>query len=127
VHVNADPDGLVQAITNLVTNAVKYSGRCREISITVSDADGQARLQVVDGGIGIEPAEQRRIFERFYRTPAAARESGGTGLGLALVRHFAESHGGSVTVESTPGGGSTFTLGLPAAGRGAVPDAQPAQ
>jgi len=114
VRVNADPDGLRQAITNLVTNAVKYSGRCREISITLTCADGMAQLQVADGGIGVEPAEQRKIFDRFYRTAAAARETGGTGLGLALVRHFAESHGGSVAVESAPGQGSTFTLRLPA-------------
>ena len=116
LRVNADQDGLLQAIGNLVINAVKYSGRCREIRVEVSRAGPEALVRVVDGGIGIEPAEQRRIFERFYRTPAAARESGGTGLGLALVRHFAESHGGSVTVESTPGRGSTFTLRLPAAG-----------
>jgi signal transduction histidine kinase len=113
VRVNADPDGLRQAITNLVTNAVKYSGRCREISITLTCADGMAQLQVADGGIGVEPAEQRKIFDRFYRTAAAARETGGTGLGLALVRHFAEGHGGSVAVESAPGQGSTFTLRLP--------------
>jgi two-component system sensor histidine kinase SenX3 len=84
--------------------------------VEVGRAGPEALVRVVDGGIGIEPAEQRRIFERFYRTPAAARESGGTGLGLALVRHFAESHGGSVTVESTPGRGSIFTLRLCAAG-----------
>ena len=116
LRVNADQDGLLQAVGNLVTNAVKYSGRCREIRVEVGRAGPEALVRVVDGGIGVEPAEQRRIFERFYRTPAAARESGGTGLGLALVRHFAESHGGSVTVESAPGGGSTFTLRLPASG-----------
>jgi signal transduction histidine kinase len=114
LHVSADPDGLLQAITNLVTNAVKYSGRCREISITLDRIGHDAELQVTDGGIGIEPTEQRKVFERFYRAPAAARETGGTGLGLALVRHFAESHRGSITVESMPGRGSTFTLRLPA-------------
>jgi signal transduction histidine kinase len=114
LHVSADPDGLLQAITNLVTNAVKYSGRCREISITLGGIGHEAELQVTDGGIGIEPAEQRKVFERFYRAPAAARETGGTGLGLALVRHFAEGHRGSVSVESVPGRGSTFTLRLPA-------------
>lgn len=114
LRVSADPDGLLQAITNLVTNAVKYSGRCREISVELNRVGSEAHLRVVDGGIGINPAEQRRIFERFYRAPGAAREGGGTGLGLALVRHFAESHGGSVTVNSSPGRGSTFTLRLPA-------------
>ena len=113
LHVSADPDGLLQAIINLATNAVKYSGRCREISLTLDRIGPDAALQVVDRGIGIEPAEQRRIFERFYRTAAAARETGGTGLGLSLVRHFAESHGGSITVDSSPGRGSTFTLRLP--------------
>lgn len=116
VRVSVDPDGLAQAITNLLTNAVKYSGRCREISLSVDRNGSDARLQVEDGGIGIEPEEQKRIFDRFYRTAAAARETGGTGLGLALVRHFAESHGGSVSVESAPGRGSTFTLRLPAVG-----------
>ena len=77
-----------------MTNAVKYSGRCRELRIVLDRAGSEVRLQIADGGIGIEPSEQRTIFERFYRTPAAARETGGTGLGLALVRHFAESHGG---------------------------------
>ena len=113
VRVSVDREGLLQAITNLMTNAVKYSGRCREIRVEMSRAGEEARLQVVDGGIGIDPLEQRRIFERFYRTPDAARETGGTGLGLALVRHFAEAHGGRVTVESSPGRGSTFTLRLP--------------
>ena len=125
--VSVDPDGLRRAITNLVTNAAKYSGRCRELCIILDRAGSDVRLQIADGGIGIEPSEQRRIFERFYRTPAAARETGGTGLGLALVRHFAESHGGDVTVESTPGRGSTFTLRLPAAGSGAAAGALAAQ
>lgn len=125
LRVSADPDGLLQAITNLVTNAVKYSGRCREIGVEITRVGSEAHLRVVDGGIGINPAEQRKIFERFYRAPCAAREGGGTGLGLALVRHFAESHGGSVMVESAPGRGSTFTLRLPALGGGAA-DAAPA-
>jgi two-component system phosphate regulon sensor histidine kinase PhoR len=123
--VCVDSDGLRQAIINLVTNAAKYSGRCRELRIILDRAGSDVRLQIADGGIGIEPSEQRKIFERFYRTPDAARETGGTGLGLALVRHFAESHGGEITVESTPGRGSTFTLRLPAPGsdtdRGAPP------
>ena len=112
LRVSADPDGLLQAITDLVTNAVKYSGRCREISLTLGRSGPHAELQVVDRGIGIDSPEQRKIFERFYRTEAAAREAGGTGLGLALVRHFADAHGGSVTVDSAPGRGSTFTLRL---------------
>lgn len=113
VRISADRESLLQAIANLVTNAVKYSGRCREIRVEVNRAAGEAELRVVDQGIGIDPAHQRHIFERFYRAPDAARESGGTGLGLALVRHFAEAHGGRVAVDSAPGKGSTFSLRLP--------------
>jgi two-component system sensor histidine kinase SenX3 len=103
-------------VLNLLGNAAKYSGTSREVRV-VARADGQVRVSVADDGIGIPESEQARIFERFYRVPGAAAETAGAGLGLALVRHFAEAHGGAVTVHSRPGSGSTFSVSLPLADR----------
>jgi len=119
LHVRVDPDGLEQALVNLLENAVKYSGASREICLGLHGAGGEVEFRVTDHGIGIEPADRRRIFERFYRGASAAREAGGAGLGLSLVQHFAEAHGGRVTVSSETGHGSTFSLWLPLAGPGA--------
>jgi two-component system sensor histidine kinase SenX3 len=87
------------------------------VTITVDrvrDAD-QVTISVADEGIGIEPSDLDRIFERFYRADKArSRATGGTGLGLAIVKHIATNHGGRVDVDSTVGKGSTFTLRLPA-------------
>lgn len=113
LHAYADPDALNQALLNLLGNAIKYSGRSRDIRLGLRARDGLAEISVTDYGMGIEPAEQRRIFESFYRVPAAAKETAGAGLGLSLVRHFAEAHGGRVTVLSEPSKGSTFSLWLP--------------
>ena len=98
---------------------MKYSGASREIGLGVHSAEWEVEFRVTDHGIGIEPADRRRIFERFYRGASAAREAGGAGLGLSLVQHFADAHGGRVTVASEPGRGSTFSLWLPLAGPGA--------
>lgn len=110
---------LTDALTNLVQNAISYSGRQARVSIGVSTvAEGEERfvdIKVSDNGIGISSEDQERIFERFYRVDhGRSRESGGTGLGLAIVRHIAAAHGGSVHVWSQPRRGSTFTLRLPA-------------
>ncbi len=113
--VRVDPEALGQAVLNLLGNAAKYSGTSREIRVEVARADGQVLVSVADDGIGIPASEQARIFERFYRAPGAAAETTGAGLGLALVRHFAEAHGGGVSVRSRPGGGSTFSVSLPLA------------
>ena len=115
LYVRVDPDDLQRALVNLIENAVKYSGHSREIRFGVFRADGQVEFRIVDRGIGIDPADQRRIFERFYRGAAAAREAGGAGIGLALVQHFADTHAGRVTVVSERGRGSTFSLWLPMA------------
>ena len=81
--------------------------------------DGTVIVEVIDTGIGIAREHRQRIFERFYRVDAArSRDSGGTGLGLAIVKHIAQAHAGEVTVRSTPGRGSTFTLRLPVEQRG---------
>jgi two-component system sensor histidine kinase SenX3 len=77
-------------------------------------SDGNAELSVTDQGIGIPERDLERIFERFYRVdPARSRATGGTGLGLAIVKHVTAAHGGTVTVRSVEGAGSTFTISLP--------------
>ncbi len=106
-----------QAVTNLVDNAIRYSSRDTRVSVRGLRRDGAVLIEVIDTGIGIAPEHQQRIFERFYRVDAArSRDSGGTGLGLAIVKHIAQAHAGEVTVRSTPGRGSTFTVRLPAGG-----------
>ena len=112
--VNADGDALQQAILNLLTNAMKYSGASREIDLGLQRQNGQAVIQVTDYGVGIAREEQAPIFENFYRvlTPES-KLIPGTGLGLTLVAHVAKAHGGSVEVQSAPGEGSTFSIHLP--------------
>jgi signal transduction histidine kinase len=108
---NVDRDAIEQAILNLLANAMKYSGDSRVIDLSLVRADGQAVIEVADRGVGIDPAEQSKIFDQFYRVPNEGIP--GTGLGLTLVRHIAAGHGGRVTVESTPGEGTTFAIHLP--------------
>jgi len=112
--VHADRDAIEQAILNLLSNAMKYSGKNRDIEVQLCSKDGSALIQVTDHGIGIPQEELKRVFQRFYRiaTPEN-RAISGTGLGLSLVAHIAEAHGGSVEVASKPGEGSTFSLRLP--------------
>jgi two-component system sensor histidine kinase SenX3 len=105
---------LVTAVTNLVENAIAYSHDGTRVDVVVSDADAAVQIAVRDQGIGIEPRDLDRIFERFYRADRArSRSTGGTGLGLAIVKHIATNHGGRVEVTSTVAEGSTFTLRLP--------------
>ena len=112
-----DRDAIEQAILNLLANAMKYSGDSRDIDLRLRSEDGTAVIEVTDQGIGIEPAEQGRIFERFYRVPSPDNARiPGTGLGLTLVQHIAEAHDGHVTVRSEPGKGSTFSLFIPLEG-----------
>ena len=109
-----DPPLLEQAVVNLVTNAVKYSDEGDRILITAETIDDHVLISVQDHGRGIEPQHLPRLFERFYRVDKArSRQQGGTGLGLAIVKHIARFHGGHVTVQSSPGKGSLFTLHLP--------------
>ena len=114
--VSGDRNLLVTAVRNLVDNAVAYSGEHTAVNIGVKLVGEVIEIAVVDEGIGIEPAVQERVFERFYRVdPARSRDTGGTGLGLSIVKHVANDHGGDVTVWSQPGRGSTFTVRLPRA------------
>jgi hypothetical protein len=109
-----DRDAIEQAVLNLLANAMKYSGDSREIELRLRCEDGSAVIDVEDRGLGIESGEQERIFDRFYRVPDAAFNGvPGAGLGLTLVRHIAEAHGGRITVDSVPGEGSTFSLFIP--------------
>jgi len=114
--IDADRDALGRALWNLLDNAVKYSPDCRTVWVSVSRAGSRAGVAVRDAGVGIATGEQDEIFGKFIRG-AAARSTGakGTGLGLALVRHIVDDHGGDIRVSSEPGAGSTFTITLPAA------------
>jgi signal transduction histidine kinase len=111
VEAWADPRRIEQVVENLVSNALKFGGD-RPVRIRVDRADGRARIAVSDDGPGVSPEDQARIFERFERA-APARHFGGLGLGLWLVREIVEAHGGRVTLESSPGRGSIFTVLLP--------------
>ena len=105
------------AIRNLCDNALRYTEEGGRIAVTLDRRNGEAALTVTDTGVGIPGRDLGRIFERFYRVDVArSRGTGGTGLGLALVKHVAERHGGRVTVESLLGEGSTFVLRIPLAG-----------
>ncbi len=116
VMVMGDRQNLSQLLDNLIDNAIKYTTDSGTITVRVFQEDGFAVLQVSDTGIGISPQFQQRVFERFYRVDKARSQSlGGTGLGLSIVKNIAEKHGGSVSVKSQLGMGSTFTIRLPQA------------
>jgi signal transduction histidine kinase len=109
-----DPDAIALALTNLLDNAIKYSGDVKEINVGVTQSDGFVAVAVTDRGIGIAADEHERIFEKFYRIGAGlVHDVKGSGLGLSLVKHIVVAHQGKVTVRSKPGEGSTFTIQLP--------------
>src|SRR6266404_1683268 len=113
VKVFADPHRLVQKLTNLIDNAIKFNREGGTVSIKYSSDDGD-RISVADTGEGIPAHHLDRLFERFYRADRArSRQLGGTALGLAIVKHLAKAHGGEVTVESRFGEGTQFTIELP--------------
>lgn len=112
-NVTGDAERLERAVINLVHNAIKFTAPGGTVTVSTCLLDGRVAVSVTDTGVGIAPEDVPRIFERFYKADRA-RQGGGTGLGLAVVKHTAEAHGGTVALESTPGAGSTFTLILPA-------------
>lgn len=111
--ISADPDRLTQIASNLVSNAVKYT-KAGQVKVSVQKGRGSVDLVVEDSGIGIPQADQKRIFEKFYRAEHPyVREVGGTGLGLPIVRTMVEEHGGEIRLESEPGKGSKFIVSFP--------------
>ncbi len=114
--VKVDREAIARALVNLVNNALKYSDNEKFLGIKLYRDQSVLKLEVSDRGIGIERHEQARIFEKFYRTcDPLVHNTKGSGLGLSLVRHITQAHGGDVEVESTPGRGSKFTVRLPLA------------
>ena len=115
-EVYGDEPLLAVALHNLVANAIQYSPKGSRIGVGVTNSDGVVEIAVTDQGIGIPEDERDRVFERFYRIdPARSRHTGGSGLGLSIVKHVVQNHGGDVRVWSQPGNGSTFTIRLPEA------------
>ncbi|HEY7139929.1 MAG TPA: HAMP domain-containing sensor histidine kinase [Methylomirabilota bacterium] len=113
-EVPMDADAVSQALANLIDNAIKYSDARKVLTVEAAFRDGGLALTVGDEGIGIAREEQARIFDKFYRVGRSETQGKrGSGVGLALVRHVAEAHGGRISVESRPGEGSRFTLWLP--------------
>ena len=116
VFVVADHETIKTAVKNLVENAINYSPEHTTVAVGIGIESGKVAIRVVDQGIGIPAASLSRIFERFYRVdPARSRETGGTGLGLAITKHCVEDCGGTISVWSREGEGSTFTITLPQA------------
>ncbi|MBT3831277.1 MAG: HAMP domain-containing protein [Gammaproteobacteria bacterium] len=115
-QVLGETEALDQLLTNLVDNAIKYTGEGGKVTVHLKSVGQMASIEVEDSGIGISPEETARIFERFYRVDRArSRDVGGTGLGLAIVKHIAQAHSGTVSVHSQLGKGTTFTVQIPLA------------
>jgi signal transduction histidine kinase len=114
--VAVDGDAIEQAVLNLLTNAMKYSGESREIDLRLCRRNGEAVIEVQDRGVGLLPAHRARVVEKFYRAPTTENAGiPGTGLGLTLVDYIARAHGGRLEIESEAGRGSTFSIHLPIA------------
>jgi signal transduction histidine kinase len=127
-EMETDPEALSQALINLLNNALKYSPEKKTIAVSVRREGDRVLVSVADRGIGIPKAEQKRIFEKFYRVESSlVHATKGSGLGLALVQHITEAHGGRVELLSAPGEGSTFTLSLPVRGEAAADEPRPAR
>jgi signal transduction histidine kinase len=109
-----DPEAITRALLNLLDNAVKYSNGAPEIEVSLKRQGRSALLSVRDHGSGIPASEQERIFDLFYRgNDAIVQGVKGSGLGLTLVKHIVDAHGGRVHLKSKPGEGSMFTIELP--------------
>lgn len=122
-RVRGDATAITHCLLNLLDNAMKYSRERREILVSAKPRDRMVAVSVTDRGIGITPADQRRVFEKFVRVETGlVHDIKGAGLGLSLVDQIVRAHGGRVELYSTPGEGSTFTLVLPAAEPAAAGD-----
>jgi signal transduction histidine kinase len=137
--IDADERRLKQALFNLISNAIKFTPPGGSIQLAARRSNGDLELSVADTGIGIPSEDQERVFDKFERAAPQAPQSG-AGLGLSLVKSLIELHGGTVTIESTPGSGTTVRCRLPASGpppgnrepilaelRPAAPSSQPDQ
>jgi signal transduction histidine kinase len=125
IEIRLPPDPLVVAVDrsrmrqlalNLIENAVKYTPRGGQVSVELGSTDGRVTFSVADTGIGIAPGDLPHVFDRFWRADSArtrTSERAGTGLGLAICKWIAEAHGGTIEVQSRPGRGTTFTVGIP--------------
>lgn len=123
--VSVDREAIARALVNLVNNALKYSDEEKFLGVKLYGTNGSVKLEVADHGIGITRREQSKIFEKFYRTgDPLVHNTKGSGLGLSLVRHITEAHGGDIVVESTPGKGSKFILSLPMARQASLSEAR---
>jgi signal transduction histidine kinase len=112
--VQGDEAALRRVFQNLVGNAIKYGAEARWIGVRAVATGQTIEVSISDRGIGIAPADQRRIFDPFYRAPnVVAAQIQGAGLGLSLVKRIVEAHAGRITLTSAPGEGSTFTVSLP--------------
>jgi two-component system sensor histidine kinase BaeS len=112
--VFADKDKIMQVLVNIISNALKYTPEGGKIELSVTGDNKQVLVIVKDSGIGISKEDLPYIFERFYRADKSrSRGTGGSGIGLAIVKSLVEAHGGTVSVKSTPGEGSEFTVSLP--------------
>jgi signal transduction histidine kinase len=112
--LSVDREAMARSLVNLVNNALKYSQDRKYIGVKLYRENGSVKLEVIDHGIGIPPQEQHKIFEKFYRVgDPLVHNTKGSGLGLSLVRHIVQAHGGEVLVDSAPGEGSKFTIALP--------------
>lgn len=120
-QVYGDESLLATALHNLISNAIQYSPKGSRVGVGVIVNDGIVEIAVTDQGVGIPEEDQDRVFERFFRTdPARSRHTGGSGLGLSIVKHVVQNHGGDVRVWSQPAHGSTFTIRLPEASHAAA-------
>lgn len=119
IFVPLPEEKALTVLENLIENAIKYSPENSSIGISVTENENSAAIRVIDSGIGISQNDAKRIFERFYRAdPSRSRQTGGSGLGLSIVKNIVSDAGGTISVWSQPGEGSTFTVKLPCVSKG---------
>ena len=113
VTMRGDREKMTRTLENLISNALKFSSPENTVEISCELSPAGLRMAVHDQGVGMTPEQTERIFEAFYRGDSSNTSSGGAGLGMCLVKHVVEAHGGTVEIESAPGDGTLVTLMLP--------------